>query len=447
MTEQKQETFDTDTFNDLLEDFTETERPIIRKNASKDPEKERARLDNIVEAYNKIIRYTVPIFESGDKKLRAHIKPKLIDVRNRLIDSLEILGSNAKVPELLTEQMTNDEKNNLPNENDDNSTNMNSDKDAELENKGNPSGNDTKEKKTNNKKNNMALSTIEYYNLCTRQLNTMFSGDPIGLPPFIDAINLLQRMDTSNEHSEILKGVILTKLQGTAREILPQDPSIEQIKTILNEKIKTESSKVIMGRMMALKADRTNFGEYAKKAESLAEQFKRSLILEKIPNEKANDMTIDQTIDLCRNNTQSPIVKSVLASTKFDDAKDVIAKFIIQSRTENTDQQVMAFRQTNRYNNGNRNNAQHNNGMNSSGRGRSNYRGNNNRSYGNRNDFQRNRSGNGRGNYRPHNNWRGNSNRNGANTRVFYSENSAAPPSGATPDQTVQINQAGNQSQ
>lgn len=371
--------FDENKFYELLDEFADAETPIIRKNASKDPEKEEARLTNVISAYNALIRYTGPVFESNDKKLRAKIKPELIDARNRLIECLNILGSTASVPELLTEGV--DDKN-MPNNSNDNTNENNTNVKPNTENTNiepntnNQAGGEDKKPKqneqadknidnipstsntnnsdsnknaiekkpTNSKKNNdnkktdtMAMSTIEYYNLCTRQLNTMYSGDPLGLPPFIDAITLLQQIDTTNEHSEILKGVILTKLQGTAREILPTNATIEQIKITLVNKIKPENSKVVLGRMVALKADRTNMNDYAKRAENLAEQFKRSLILENVPNEKASEMTIDQTIELCRTNTRSSIVKSVLAATKYEDAKEVVAKFIIESRTDSTE--------------------------------------------------------------------------------------------------------------
>lgn len=166
-------------------------------------------------------------------------------------------------------------------------------------------------------------------------------------------------------------------------------------------------------------------------------------------------MTIDKTIDLCRSNTSSAIVKSVLASTKFENAKDVVAKFIIESRTETVEKQVLSFN-SNRGNNQNRGNSYNNN----RGRGQNfqnNFRGNgyNNNGYNNRN-YNNNRNFNNRGNFRGRNNYRNNNynnngnrfnsnqNNNPRNGNIYYAENQQAPPPGA---QNVNMRQADNQQQ
>lgn len=186
----------------------------------------------------------------------------------------------------------------------------------------------------------MPISKIEFYNLCARTLNTTFSGDPLALQPFLNGISLLQTMDEENEHEQILRDFILTKLQGIALECLPTNPTITQIKEILPTKIKPDNSKIITGRMMAIQADKLNFTEFTNKTEALAEQLNRSFISEGIPMKIANELTIDRTIELCRANTSSGIVKSVLSSRKFENPKEVLAKFIIESRTELSERNI-----------------------------------------------------------------------------------------------------------
>lgn len=167
--------------------------------------------------------------------------------------------------------------------------------------------------------------------------------------------------------------------------------------------------------------------------------MKRALTLESIPQAKANEMAIEKTVELCRSNARSDLVKGILASTRFDDPKEVIAKYIVESRTETTEKQVLHFRKQNvRQNRGNgyRNqrsgnfNNQNNNGYQNNGyqnNGRGNYRGN-----------QRGR-GRGRGNYYQNNQNRGYQN-NG--NRIYFAENQMAPPPGANPQNVVQLNQA-----
>lgn len=55
-------------------------------------------------------------------------------------------------------------------------------------------------------------------------------------------------------------------------------------------------------------------------------------------------MAIDQTINVCRLNAKSGLVKSILASTYFTDPKDVVAKLIIEESNEIKEKQVLAFR-------------------------------------------------------------------------------------------------------
>lgn len=187
----------------------------------------------------------------------------------------------------------------------------------------------------------------------------------------------------------MLKSFILTKLQGKALEIIPETANtIEAIVNALKAKIKPENSKVVEGRMMALRADKSNLQDYAKRAENLADCLKRSLILEGISETKAQEMVIDKTIELCRANSNSPVVISILQSAKFDSAKEVVAKYIIQSNKSKHEQQILSFQKRQNNNNnqyGNRNNNYNRNNRQNFNR-RSNSNGNNNFRKANRNN-------------------------------------------------------------
>lgn len=195
---------------------------------------------------------------------------------------------------------------------------------------------------------------------------------------------------------------------------------------------------------MALRADKANLTDFAKKAEQLAEAFQRSLVLEGTSRAKAIELTVEKTIDLCKVNTTSTLVKSALISSKFENAKEAIAKFTIETRNASNENQVLQFRSNNRGNgrgnyqrnrnwNNNFNNFSYNN--NNNGFLNNNYR-NNSRGFNNNNNNFRGR-GHYRGNYRG--NFRGNG-RNGQNSvNHFTSQNGNAPPSGA---QQIEMRQA-----
>lgn len=123
------------------------------------------------------------------------------------------------------------------------------------------------------------------------------------LRPFINKIHSVQRLCQNDEHEATLLDAIMSHVSEFALDVLPLYPrSVDQIVEILTEKIKPDSSKVIRGKMMALKADRNNLTEFTKKVENVAAQFKRSLIMEGNPIDIANERVIEDTIDLCRSN-------------------------------------------------------------------------------------------------------------------------------------------------
>lgn len=66
---------------------------------------------------------------------------------------------------------------------------------------------------TNQNKNlKMTLTKIDYHNMCTRTINTIFTGEPLALQPFIDAIEACEGLDENNTFTATLKSVILMKL-------------------------------------------------------------------------------------------------------------------------------------------------------------------------------------------------------------------------------------------
>lgn len=249
-------------------------------------------------------------------------------------------------------------------------------------------------------------SKIEFHNLCTRTFTEVYNGDPSGLDSFVRKIESIEILCENNDHTAILIRNILANVKYRALDIMPKDPkTVDAITNVLKEKIKPEKSSIIEGRMMALKLDRTNFSDYTKKVEQLADKLKRSLIIEGMTQEKANELAVQKSIDLCKMNTKSTLVQSVLSSSKFDTPKEVVAKYILETQGEktqnsNASSNVFYARSGNNHrNNFNRNNSNRNN-----------FNGNNfNRNYSQRNDF--------RGNYRSNGNRNGNSNDYRGNSR------------------------------
>lgn len=159
----------------------------------------------------------------------------------------------------------------------------------------------------------------------SKTLNKNYAGEPLGLLPFRRTVKLLEKR-ADQTHVKVLIEFVLSKLEGTASEVVPEDPqTIDEILDALATEIKPESSKVVSSRILSLKFNKSSPQEFAKQAEELATSLQRAYIVEKIPRENAKEMTIDKVKELCRSNTTSDLVKSVIASTPYSDPKEVIA--------------------------------------------------------------------------------------------------------------------------
>lgn len=294
---------------------------------------------------------------------------------------------------------------------------------------------DREERARQERENKMApLTETDFLRIAGQTIARNFSGDPLALQAFINSINLLKRIANDGNHHELLKEFLLTKLEAKALEsISAQVQGVDEIVTALRGAIRPDSSKVIAGRMAALRVRQGNYEEFTTKVEELADGLRRALVVEGISAEKAREMTVDKTVELCSASTKSSLVKSVLASTPFKDPSKVVAKLVVQSANEEKKAQILAFRAnrgrpTNRYNrnfrgnhnnnrNGNRNrNYNGYNGGNGDNSNRNGYRGNGNGRGG--------RGGGGRGRYGNGNNGRPQWNN---NANVRYTENVGGP--------------------
>lgn len=296
------------------------------------------------------------------------------------------------------------------------------------------------------------ISVVDFIRLAAQTINRNYDGNPLGLAAFINSVELLSEISHDGVANIFLR-FVKSKLVGKALESIPPEPAnVDEIITALRQQIQPDSSKVVAGRLLALRPDRAKMTDFSEQAEKLAEALQRSLIIEGISQAKAREMTVERTVEVCRSAARSDLVKSVLASTKFDSPKEAIAKFIVETSTDEKERQVLAYRTFQRQNNrrgnrfngnqvyrskfnnggqGNRSNGSGYNGNRNNNNNGNNYRNfGNNRSNGNgfNNNYRGRSNGNGNGGYRGGNGGgdnRGNNNNNGRSVR--YAENFGAP--------------------
>lgn len=257
--------------------------------------------------------------------------------------------------------------------------------------------------------NNMS-DNKDFLRLCAQTIPHIFKGDPLELQSFLNSVDLLNSLALETQHVFLLT-FLKTKISGKAIESINDEvTTIASFKKALKNAIKPDNSKVVEGRMAALRADRKSAQEFAKDAELLAEALERSLVFEGFPPNKAKQITIEKTVEVCRASTSKEIVKAVLASTSFHSPSEVLSKFTIETGKEVAEKQILSFRSY-------RNNSKYNKN------GKFNkYRGQNYNRPQNRNFNQGNR-------YNYNNNNKNNNKRqfNNKSVRVTNSENLATP--------------------
>lgn len=404
--------FDKELYTRLELDFNVWQKAIARKNASKDATIIRIRTKGIIHTFNEIIKILSPTFSTKNEELKRKVRNKILKYRERLIDSLKILNAKVIMPNDITEKVI---------------------------------------LKTENVPENatMAEAKFKYINNISKIICSVYKGDPNGLNAFIQSIELANEI-TDDDQQETLVKFIKTKLEGTALEAIPTDiTTAKDVIDALKSKIKTENVKVVVGRYMALRAERSSLNKFQKDAEELSDQLRRAYISEGMSKELAEKMTIEKTVDMCRLSARTNLVKSVLASTDFKSPKDVLAKLITESTAENSENSILYYNTKNNF----RSNFQRNfRGNNQRGNGYrrnfNNYYNNNNHNYRNnynnrgKNFHQNKNKGNREHNSNYHNNNRNNHNNNRNNdrnqyVRVVNQENELTPSSQRGTTRTV----------
>lgn len=280
---------------------------------------------------------------------------------------------------------------------------------------------------------NMAF---EYIGNLSRVIKDTYDGDPGSLSAFVASIELANAASEANQQDTLVK-FIKSKLTGRALEIIvPEHDTAQKIIDALKSKIRPENTKVVVARLLALRAEKSSMQKFQEQADSLTDALRRSYISDGIPHELAMSMTIDKTVEMCRLSAKSSLVKSVLAATKFTEPKEVLAKFITEANQENSETRILAFGNQNTNGNGNNfrrgrgNFGSNNRGNKNNGNGQNNYFRNNYNN--NNNQFRgnfRGRRGRGRGYFNNNNNGQNGRNNNERYIRIVQ-ENGQGPSYG-----------------
>lgn len=111
----------------------------------------------------------------------------------------------------------------------------------------------------------MAEANAAFLRLCASTINSIYKGDPLELESFINSAELLDELATADQKPILVK-FLKSKLAAKALEsVRVTDATPSQILTSLKAHIKPENSKIIEGRMAALRAQRNSVDIFVKK--------------------------------------------------------------------------------------------------------------------------------------------------------------------------------------
>lgn len=407
----------------LKNEFIRVKKRIIKKNLSKNPAKLAEYKSDIIAAHDAIIEYVAQIIRTLDDAEGTYFREELVYIRDKTIDCFGRLRLRIGVSKNLLQTI---DENFLISDNSESELEAESELEIESGESEQSEAHDTDDFEKSFKflfEEMAEFTATDFLRLAAQTINRNYAGDPLALNSFINSVRLLQQVQAT--HGDILRRFILTKLEGRALEAVPTDATtVDAIIDALKGAIKPDSSKVIEGRMLSLRMDRSKIQDFTKQAEELAEALERALIVEGISQAKAKSMTVDKTVEMCRNSTKSDTVKTILAAATFHEPKEVVAKLVVEGVNEVKDKQILAYRQQNRSGN-NRNNRGKYNKYNKGWKNQSNNNGNNNGQKFNKR--KKNYGNNYSGNYS------GNANYQDRFVRV--AENAQSPPRGWRVDQ------------
>lgn len=399
----------------------------------------------IVPAYNTFLQYTRSIHSRVIADDRPKLDEKVLRAREVFVSCLNNLRCTYELPENVY-QLVDESKISLvqtvpietvTNQSEPSGSDINTDSDEDKN-----SDVENSDVESSDSEDKMVLSSFELFSAVNAQFKIKYSGDPLGLTSFIDGVDILLGFaETDPLRTDLLK-YLKAKLDGRAREFVTNEvDTVDKLKKALQDNIAPENSKVVEGRILSLRYAHSKQEEFATKAEELADALRRTLITEGMTAVKANEISIDKTVELCRKSTTSDLVKSVLASTAFKSPKEVVAKLITESDVSYKEKQILSVKKFNKSQNGNKrggrgggkNQNWQNNGNNfdsNSNRQNNNYKGKSNRGRGNGRNYQ-NYGNNSNSNNNRYQNQGNNSNYNnnnyGSNVRVAQSGNEAGP--------------------
>lgn len=280
-----------------LKEFSNITYKVTRKDRSKNTLTLQRYRTEIIEGYNNFLQYVNSVYQLATSGQKGTLDSRLTHAKQLVEQCFDILKCEYTWPNDFYEPIGIELVGNVPNISGLSVINENprgehsNEKNTISTEQNKPDGNPQSEpKREENTK--FEMNSLELFNVVNRQFRQNYSGEPLGLTTFIDAVEILETFATTADLRKDLLRYLTAKLEGRAREYITDTiVSIEQFKRVLRDNIQPENSKVIEGRIASLRYAYSKQGEFSAKAEELADALRRTLIIEGMTPRKANEIS------------------------------------------------------------------------------------------------------------------------------------------------------------
>lgn len=317
------------------DEFNFIKKQILNNKLSTDPIELEEHKWNIIQSYNNFLTVVVEDFQKVDQNGQSLLENKVKSAREKLVACLNVLGCVYVLPNEIygtVEAATIGSVAAVLERNEENLKALSSDEKASSKSE---LLTEERRQKVDLQEQYVIMADErrlrrELLEIVNRQIRKPYDGEPMGLQAFISNVEIVRDFATTNELREKLLIYVKGRLEGRAREIVTDDvETIEELMSKLRKEIVPEASAVVLSRIASLRYSRGNQEEFAGRAEELADALRRTLVMEGMTPDKANEVTIDKIIQLCCGNAGSNVVKAVLRASKFETAKEVVSTLII----------------------------------------------------------------------------------------------------------------------
>lgn len=356
-------------FKKFKNEFLAIVKRILKRDISKNPTKLKEYETDVIGTYNDAVGLIDEYFETLNEDEKIYFKSEVLYIREKLLLCFGKLNLTYTLPEDLYEKLIQENlvDNTLTDddfedtETDTNTSNseligfvnningngeVSTERDEQNSTLGDTNttrGNNSIINSQNNNTNMSQKENREFLRFAAQALNKNYAGDPLGLKSFVNSVELIKATAETNQ-TDLFKQFVISRLEGRALECIDQSKNLENIIADLQNSIKPDSSKVVEGKMLSLRLNKSHANDFSKQAEELAEALQRSLVVEGYSLSKAKEITVEKTVEMCRQNARNEFVKSVLAARDFKDPKEVVAKLIIEQNSQEKERQILFYK-------------------------------------------------------------------------------------------------------